>query len=412
MSGRKLLVGVLIAALFGAALAVVVFRDDRDSSPFPTDADIARHGFAVWPVDTPEEARAECDGAPEWRRDAQEVVLRFASDVLGYPAPGVGDDLNTQADVFRALINSRGVKGVFLGSVVEVTRFGACWYVTEGQPREGGSGINVVTTDEGTKLVVPVACCGQVVEVGWGDWVERLESKKRKEVVLDIPDEAKGAPGHFLITSFDKDGVSEGVSAFPLAALPEPSDSGALRPLDLGRHPKDKSLCRMAWARRDKQEQIMRDLERIFSGGLALTRGYLRFESSSIRRLGSDFEWRLGFDASDLRLSFSRADGRCWVIRSIVPRGPRIIRSIAADERSFTFDLDLARADKVLLYFGVGGEVSSSSIGADVVFRGPFTVERGTDVPPRNEGLPAFVLAITYREGNMYSAEYRVFQAP
>ncbi len=34
------------------------------------------------------------------------------------------------------------------------------------------------------------------------------------------------------------------------------------------------------------------------------------------------------------------------------------------------------------------------------------------DFPPRNEGLPAFALAITYRTGNMHYAEYRLFEMP
>lgn len=416
MRGRKLLGGAVVVAVFlGAVVVAFGFRGERDSAPwapFPSDADIARNGFAVWPVDTPAEAREECDGAPGWRTDPKEVALRFASEVMGYPDPGIDSDLNSHKHIFRALVNSRGVKGVFLGSMLEVSQFGECWYLTEGQPREGGDGINVVTTDDSTKLVVPTGCCGQVVEVGWGDWIERLESKERREVLLDIPDEAKGAPGHYLITDFDEDGISEGVRALPLPAIPDGPKKQALQPLDVGPRPEDKKLCRMAWARREKLPQIIRDLRRIFSDGLKLDGGYLRFDSRSQRRLGSDLEWRLGLDEADFRLSFSRVDERCWIIRSIVPRGQRIIRSVSADERSFTFDLDPARAHKVLLYFGVGGEVSSGSVRTRAVFRRPFRVARGSDVPPRNEDLPAFVLAITYRGGNMYSAEYRLFDSP
>jgi hypothetical protein len=185
-------------------------------------------------------------------------------------------------------------------------------------------------------------------------------------------------------------------------------------PLDVGRRPKERTLCRMTWARKERPERLIRELRSwVFSGGLALTDdGYQRFDSRSRRRLGSDFEWRIRLDEAELRVSLSRAAHRCWLIRSIVPRGPQIIEQVSAGDNSMTFDLDPGRADKVVLNYGVGAEWQSVSVAKERVLDEPFSVSRGPDFPPRNEGLPAFALAVSYRNGNMHSAEYRLFEIP
>jgi hypothetical protein len=187
-----------------------------------------------------------------------------------------------------------------------------------------------------------------------------------------------------------------------------------LAPLEIGRRPKEPALCRMTWARKKNAEGVIRELSNwSFRGGLAFTNdGYLRFDSRSQRRLGSDFEWRIRLDEADLRFSLSRAADRCWLIRSIVPHGPRIIEQVSAGDNSFTFDLDPGNADKVIVYYGVGGESQPVSIARKHVLGEPFSVSRGPDFPPRNDDLPAFALAITYRNGNMLSAEYRLFEMP
>jgi hypothetical protein len=78
-------------------------------------------------------------------------------------------------------------------------------------------GIDVVTFEAGRCLLVPVGCCGTIVEVGWGEWTKTLHSKERwREVIIDIPEEARGHPGHYIVTDFNRHGVSEWVGARPL----------------------------------------------------------------------------------------------------------------------------------------------------------------------------------------------------
>ena len=63
--------------------------------------------------------------------------MRFATQVLRYPAPYSSDWSDEQEHRERFLVGSDGTRGVFLGSVLELARFGRCWYVTGGMPREG-----------------------------------------------------------------------------------------------------------------------------------------------------------------------------------------------------------------------------------------------------------------------------------
>lgn len=418
MLRRRHLLGPLIVALVLAGGGAVALLLPEDPSTFPSDEEVARSGFAVWPVDTPEEAREECARAEDWRKNAPEVALRFASDVLGYPEATVADDFAAEdEDTYRTLIYNPDMPGVFLGSVLVLERYGECWYVTDGQPREDGMGIDIVTFEGASKLLVSVGCCGGVVEVGWGDWTHRVTSQDRTggsgDVLVDIPPEAKGRPGHYIVMNFD-DGVSEGVGARPLPALPTDEGSLPLSPKDIGRRPADGGLCRMTWAHRDHPARIILDLRRGYlKNGLAFTKnGYLRYDRASEQRLGSPFDWRVRLDEAVVRFRFSRAADRCWVIRSIVPRRAPLIESVSASNNSFTFDLDPGRASKVIVYYGVGDDAQPVSVAKKSLLDQPFSVSRRPDLDDRNEGLLAFALVIAYRNGDLHSVEYKLLEMP
>jgi hypothetical protein len=412
---KRVVCSLIFALLVAGGIAALVLRDSDPAGPFPTTNAIARTGFAAWPVDTPDEARDECAGAGEWRKDPEQVALRFASDVLAYPQPSADTDYARDDEhTYRTLVTTSGVRGVFLGSALTVDRYGECWYVTEGQPREGAMEIDVVTIDGGRRVVVPLGCCGTKVEIGWGGWTKTLDYEDRAGVmVVDAPDEARGESGHFIVTDPDEDGVSEGVGARALPPLPTSEGAEPLAPLDVGRRPIDPALCGVAWHRRGDPERIIRELRRwVFEGGLGPTAtGSQQFDSGGRQRV-SDFQWRVHLDEADLTFNFARAADRCWLIRSIVPHGPRIVERVSGRKTSFTFDLDPGRADKVVVYYGVGAEAQSVSLEDDGLFGEPFSVNRGPDFPPHNVGLPAYALAITYRDGNMYSAEYGLFEMP
>lgn len=418
MARRRHLIGPLIVALVltgGVATALLL---PEEPGAFPTDEEIARTGFAVWPVDTPEEAREECAQAQDWRKDAPEVALRFASDVLRYPNPTVDDDFVPEdEDTYRTLIYSPDMPGVFLGSVLVLERFGECWYVTEGMPREDDRAIDVVTFEAATKLLVPIGCCGSVVEVGWGDWTHTIRSRDRtdgsNEVLVDIPAEAKGGPGHYIVMDFDQ-GVSEVVGARTLPPLPTDEGAVPLAQIDIGRRPDDPRLCRMTWARREHPERIIRELRSgTFKSGLAFTKsGYLRYDRASQRGLGSNFEWRLRLDEAVMRISLSRAADRCWLLRSIEPRRAPLIENVSAAFNSFTYDLDPGRATKIVVYYGLGGEAQRASVATKELLGPPWSVSRGPDFVDGDEGLPAFALVMAYRYGNLHSVEYRLFEMP
>lgn len=416
MVGRKHILGLGIVALVLAGTGAAAVLLAPDAAPFPGAGKVLANGFAAWPVDTPEEARAECAVSPEWRKDPEAVAERFAADVLGYPEPTRSDDFDAgRANVFRTLIGTRRSKDVFLGSVITLERFGHCWYVTAGEGREGGWGIDIVTIDDGTKLVVPMSCCGWAVEVGWGPWTETIEPDgDAREAIVDIPEEAHGQPGHYIAMSFDNAGVSEVVGATTLPPIPTSRGTQPITTLDAGAAPDDRRLCDMGWARKtdDAERAFKRIRNWIFATGRGSGRGgSKRLDAGTTRLTGADQAWRVRYEGTDLTFTLGRAADRCWMLRSIVPNAP-LIEQIAVNDTGFTFDLEPRNAGKVVGYYGVGIEQSYVSIESRPILDEIYSVPRYRSFEESNDGLPAHALVMTYRKGKLYSAEYRMFEMP
>ncbi|MDQ3982378.1 MAG: hypothetical protein M3271_06815 [Actinomycetota bacterium] len=211
---RLALPSLALVAVAGGAWLVFA---RGDTAGWPSTASVGGHGFAVWPEDTVAEARSACESPPGWRLDASATAERFAGDVLRYPAPSA-DELESGAGRARFLVGSDGIDGVFLGSVLELRRYGSCWFLVRADPREGELDATVafVHRIHGPHLLLSEPGDVPIAHVGYGSWDEAI-GPGYSSIVVGTPLET-GETGHVIFTRPDETGVSESVAARPLAS--------------------------------------------------------------------------------------------------------------------------------------------------------------------------------------------------
>lgn len=407
------LVLVLAAAVvvLGAAGTAALILTRARTGPWPSDDHVLRQGLAAWPADTRAEAEAECsnlDGR-EWRLDAAATVRRFASEVLRYPGPVFRLDNRENSHRTGGLVNTRGVKGLFLGSRVEVQRLGRCWYVVDAAPREGEFflGLAFQISNGKTRAIAFSGGGFPRTEIGWGPWERTIdgEQRDRSQIVLHPPASAHGEPGHYLVTMPDSKGISEMVDVSLLGAIPPPADTLLMRH-DLADRVGDERFCDSFWSSGRGPERIIFDMvEEEFGRG---DRSNVPYPGPSLVKeteLGP-LHWRLEADDADLDLRFSRVIRRCAVLDEMVPTSGSFLRDVRVGPRSFTIDFDWGTANKALVYYGFPGEEERTEL---LRARAPLTFSyAGT----QNRDLPAGVTVVLFQRGRVVSAEHHVFEPP
>lgn len=395
MRKLALLFGVL--ALAGGAAALLLDRDPV--GPFPSASDLRMRGFAAWPVDTVEEAEEECAGAEAWRLDARETAVRFASDVLRYPKPHAGDAYDEDDHHVRLLIGSDDEPGVFLGSALDLDRYGRCWYVTQGIPREDelGASLGFVYRDGRPYLLLGNPNGVPTGVVGFGDWETEIDPGLR-QTVMWMPELDPDATGHVIHVAPDERGVSEIVGARSLGVVPPPPSGPPLERAAIADVVDDPALCRIEAARYKTPEQVIRNLYRwTFDDLLRQVNGYARFERKAFRHLGGD-RWRLVVDDAVLIARIPEIAGRCYQLVSMKPvKGDAPLRRLWVDDLGVTFGLDWGGGDEASLAFG------SASGGAGATLkqiREPVTFPLGE----RHDGGPGFARVVLYEDGHVVSA--------
>lgn len=389
---RRLLLLGAVALLVGGAVAIVLDRDA--TGPFPSAKQLQLSGFAAWPVDTVEEAERECAQADEWRHDARATAVRFAREVLGYPQPGAAEPFAEEEHHARLQIGTDGVRGVFLGSVLELDRYGRCWYVTEGVPREGdlGATLGFVYRDGRPHLLLGHSLGLPHGTVGYGDWEREVDAGLRQSVT-PLPDLDATATGHAVYTQPDEDGVSEFVGARPLGHVPPPPEDAPSEPLPLDRVVDDREICRIAPSSRRSPEATIRYLFRWrFPALLEQRKGFPHYERKDHRRLGRD-RWRVFVDDAVLDATIPRIAGRCYAMVSLRPaRGDSPLRRLWIGERSITYGINWGGGDEVSLGDGTVKQI-----------REPVTFPRTPD------GEPSAPLVVLYQDGHVVSAYLGVY---
>jgi hypothetical protein len=386
---RRGLVFLVLAA--GAVAAFVLTRDA--GAPFPTARHVRAHGLAAWPADTVEEAKSECDGAPSWRSDAYETAVRFTEDVMGYPDAG-GEDFTGEgaSTTARFLMNTKGVGGVFLGSLIELKQFGDCWYVVDGEPREG-SWTEATTFGFVHRNGQPHVLLGNVegvpaVHVGFGGWETEVEPGDRQTVV-PMDGVAADATGHVVYLDPDENGVSETVGIETLGAIPRPPSGSAVTPLG---HEGDDDGCAAPAAKRLAR--------RLFGGSsVDLLRHPVTYPPTTTHLRGD--RWRVRIDGVELTAVVD-----CGRLVSLAPvdRDPPL-RRLWLDDRGATVGIDWGGGDDAYVHVG---DLRSSAGGVlkELGERVTFPWSNGAPASP----VPAFV--VLYNDGRIVSASYGLYSVP
>lgn len=225
---RSLILGsVVVLALIGTPTA-----RGGAPSPWPSEEEVARSGFAVWPEDSVEEAQQACNERADdqpWRLSPTETALQFARAKLDHERPEVYEEMSDIGpDEARVWLTA---PEVFLSNIFELRRYDVCWYITRGDEREDAVGASVVfAEDEGTqKVFLEHWTDGSTMfeEVGFGEHLEQwgpTRSPTRRSWALP---ETATEEGHMLAVNWDSRGKVQGGTGVYARSLPPPPTIGA-----------------------------------------------------------------------------------------------------------------------------------------------------------------------------------------
>ena len=329
------------------------------SAPQPIDS---RAGFAIWPVDTPAEARRECLAAEPWRRSPEKTVERFAAEML-----------NTT----RVSVSVRGDDFSVAGQSIPLEHYGGlreafgCWYVTgilnrEGFPEAGfgyaGAGDDRVLFAHLRWLIKN----GTPVSLGSGQ--EHLVVRDLRayhdegQTLITMPASAT-EPGHYFIGNSGGDGVVDDPDSGIIAAPPEPDElieiPGAQQ---IRRSIASEERCPRFGRTKDPLKTIRRDI----SNALFSTDGK---REGATRALGRNrYSARVG--QARATWSFWELSRTCTIKGTITTEGPDRIEGVSASREGFAFDFAWRGADSVELSFGFGEVGQFTTAGR---LKGPIT---------------------------------------
>lgn len=371
----------------------------------PSHRSLANYGFAVWPADTIEEGIEECRDADPWRLNPSATARSFARDVLNYPAPTV-DDVTPARDHVRYLINSRESRGIFLGSVIDLRRYGHCWYVTQGQPREDDLTASIgFVDDHGEQRMLLSSPTGiPDAQVGYGGWDREIPGGRRM-VLVDLPPLGPVATGHAIFLAPDEHGISESVGTERLGLLPSPDEESTLRPLSVTDVVDNPKVCRIESSPYRSGKAVIGHLFNwTFGALLERVDGYPTYERRETTKVHRPDRWRVLADDAELDLTVPEIAGRCWKLVSMTPTSGEVIREFRVGPRTVTFDLHWSNADSALIAFGAGYE---GRVAPLVRVDKKITFFR--QAAPQPEDVPTYALVVLYRDKHIVAAEYALY---
>ena len=399
---KKPVLALLVSA--GAVGAVLLLGRDQ-GGPLPSQMSLANYGFAVWPEDTLEEGLDACNDREGWRVRPRETARRFAREVLNYPSPTVGSPTPVRNHV-RYLLGTRRTGELFLGSILDLRRYGRCWYVTQGQPREDAltASIGFVHDRGEPRLLISSPSRIPDTHLGYGDW-EREIAGGRRRMLIDLPRLERSATGHAIFLAPDRNGISEYVGTMRLGAVPSPRAGPALRPLSVADVVHNPRMCRIESSPYRSDKAVIRHLfQWTFPVLLEQVDGFPTYKRRKATMLRSPDRWRLLVDDAALDLRVPEVAGRCWKLVSMVPLSGLVIREFRVGTTSVTFDIRWNDADSALIAFGTGFDGRGGTLArideAITFFR---------QAAPQPEDVPTYALVVLYRDGHVVAAQYSLY---
>jgi hypothetical protein len=409
---------LLVLAAAGAIGAVIVVARSRGDAgvPFPSDASTRRLGFAVWPEDTVDEARAACEERADdqpWRLSAVDTTLTFGRERLGYDEAEVMAELTTvQDDSAEVWLVDPGID---LPNIFYLRKADDCWFITGADPREGQQpDVAFSHGSAGTTMHIDAPI---FVEAGFGGRIERTSRHSGRPFAWSLP-EPVSSEGHYLTVGYDRQGRAETVAARALPPPPRPRTGTVVLPRRAGPIWKDlvargdRRACRAQfWTKSSPRGAVNWLLSWFFDEAMPSgpypdvlrvgPRGKIGDRVRLVKH--SNVRWSLIVDDVRYDVVLDRVFPKCWPVRSITARGrPQILRRVWADTGGVTMDVRWGAARRGQFSLDYGGAVGSQALGWIHRIPSPFTLYVHGEHP---RDLPGYVSAILFRGGRIVNAQ-------
>lgn len=414
---------LLMVAVAATVVAPFTLPSTAPTSPYPSKSELRTGGFAVWPEDTIQEGKAACEEPEPWRLEAGSTVLRFAREVLKYPEPDVEDRVDNPESGTNRYHVTTPTEWVYLGMMVDLRKFGSCWFVVGATPREGGYPATVTFTHPGEEPHIAVRSTASRTEVGFGTWSHTFTGR---EGTFDLSDVAPEATGH--VTTFNCYRELCDVNAWPLGAVPEPA---AVEPIELG----SDEFAALPGVKRTGCSTRLKQLAELYaiaegkslgtsnsrpSVGKVVFRNEGQLAQTGIKEIGRD-RWTVPLDdgRTSMEAQIMRiGDESCWNAFEVEDPRRSLLTSLAVSEESVTFDLSWGQASTARV--GIG-----SIRGGDTYefgrLEGPITITQLFATPLKEpfqvtvelRDAERFRLDGTLlREGSLIAREQRWYRVP
>ena len=423
MRRSLVLASTLIVAFVGPTAA------QEPPSPWPTEEDVARSGFAVWPEDTVEEAQDACaqhtDDEP-WRLSPTETALRFARVKLDHEKPTVDEEATEiGSDSARVWLMAPEVS---LSNIFELRRHDVCWYVTRGDEREDSVGASVLFArkDGDKRVYLEHSHDGSLGELGFGEhirqWAPTSNETRRSWALPPTADRE----GHVLLVDWDSRGEVQGGEGVYARSLPPPPRIGeGERVFPVGERfswdelPREerKRSCRLSSTTASRARGVLNYmLQWVFSQAMpsgpypdVMRTGPHGWIGHRVRvdRLGTG-KWRVKIDDVRYRVVVIKGAEDCWALEKWIPLDKeRPLQEAFFSESSGTIDFRWGRAKRSSVSLGYGSELNFASARDYVTSRVAFYRYNYEDWDP---GVPVAgrVMVIQYREGRYVNAFARL----
>lgn len=397
-------------------------------SPWPSEEDVSRFGFAVWPEDSVEEAQQACaehaDDQP-WRLSPTKTALRFARVKLDHDKPDVDEGMSeVGTDEARLWLYAREV---FLSNIFELRRYDVCWYITRVDEREDSVGAVVAfSRNRGSRWVYLERWRGSTGfdEIGFAEfeksWGPSDDPRRR---AWDMPDEAD-QEGHVLITNWDDRGKVQGATGVYARPHPPPPEiGGGERVFPLGERyswdsiPKDdrRRACRLSTSTNREPRRVLNELLQWEFGNAMPSGPYPDVMRTGphgwigdrvrVDRIATG-KWRVKID--DVRYLFLvvKVTDDCWALEKIRPLDKkRPLQEAFLDDNAVTMDFRWGAATKTETTLGYGSDLHGGFVHSYV--NSPVTFyRRFYDGEQYDPGVPLAgrVMVISYKQGRYVNA--------